>query len=160
MPPEIDKLSEQFLKDPVRITIAPPSSTVDRIEQQLMLVDADKKLSLIEHLLEDAAMNKVIVFTRTKYGAQKLAKSLYGIPGRVDAIHGDRHKARQHTLRQFKENRLRVLIATDVASRGIDVDNITHVINYDLKTLKVMCIALEELGVTFPLVLPCHFVHS
>jgi ATP-dependent RNA helicase RhlE len=133
MPPEIARLADDILKQPVRVAVSPVSSTVDTIEQAVYFVDQkDKTLALIQ-LLNSDSIDSALVFTRTKHGADKVAKALAnaGIP--AQAIHGNKsQQARQLALNNFKVKRTRVLIATDIASRGIDVPELSHVINFDL----------------------------
>ena len=133
MPPEIARLAEDILKQPVRVAVSPVSSTVETIEQAVYFVDQkDKTLALIQ-LLNSDSIDSALVFTRTKHGADKVAKALVnaGIP--AQAIHGNKsQQARQLALNNFKVKRTRVLIATDIASRGIDVPELSHVINFDL----------------------------
>ncbi|MBL8674001.1 MAG: DEAD/DEAH box helicase, partial [Rhodospirillales bacterium] len=133
MPGDIAKLAQDLLNEPVRVEVTPPATTVERIEQRVMFVDNASKRALLVHLLSGPAIRRALVFSRTKHGANKIADGLAaaGIP--TCAIHGNKSQgARQKALSQFKEGRMRVLVATDIAARGIDVDGITHVINYDL----------------------------
>ncbi len=133
LPDEIEKLSRQFLKDPVKIVVDPPSSTVEKIDQRLLYVDRENKSALLESVLQDETIERALVFTRTKHGANKVAKSLSKNRIRAEAFHGNKSQAaRTQALEKFRSGRARVLVATDVASRGLDVDGITHVINYEL----------------------------
>ncbi len=133
LPDEIEKLSRQFLKDPVKIVVDPPSSTVDKIDQRLLYVDRENKSALLENVLQDETIERALVFTRTKHGANKIAKSLSKSRIRAEAFHGNKSQAaRTQALEKFRSGKARVLVATDVASRGLDVDGITHVINYEL----------------------------
>ena len=133
MPKEIQRLADEILKDPVRIEVARVSSTNENIEQELYQVDRGNKNQLLIHLLKDEAFSRVLVFSRTKHTANKVVKELNRNSIQSDAIHGNKtQSARQKALDSFKNGRLRVLVATDIASRGIDVDEITHVINYEL----------------------------
>jgi ATP-dependent RNA helicase RhlE len=133
MPKAIEELSNTILTNPVKIAVAPVSSTVEIIEQSVMYVEKKKKRDLIKHLLKDPELKKVIVFTRTKHGANKVSDQLSELGIKTSAIHGNKSQtARQNALNQFKLGHVRVLIATDIAARGIDVDDITHVINFDL----------------------------
>jgi ATP-dependent RNA helicase RhlE len=133
MPSEIKQLANLLLQDPVKVEVAPPSSTVDMIEQSLYYVEKQNKISLLGHLLNDASIKTALVFTRTKHGADKLARQLSRAGVRADAIHGNKSQnERQRTLQNFKNNHTRVLVATDIAARGIDIDDLSHVINYDL----------------------------
>lgn len=135
MPPSIVKLASGFLVKPVRVEVQPESSTVDRIDQFVMYVKkADKRKLLTELLADDArGIEQVIVFSRTKHGANRIVKHLQRFGEEAAAIHGNKSQgARQRALKAFHAGDLRVLVATDVASRGIDVDGVTHVINFDL----------------------------
>ncbi len=131
MPKEIEKLANSILTNPRKVEVTPPSSTVERIEQFLYYVE--KKNELLVELLQNPDMESVLVFTRTKYGADKVAKILNRAGITAEAIHGNKSQNnRQRTLSNFKERKTRVLIATDIASRGIDVDDLTHVVNFEL----------------------------
>ncbi len=131
MPKEIERLANSILTNPRKVEVTPPSSTVDRIEQYLYYVE--KKNELLVELLQNPEMESVLVFTRTKYGADKVAKILNRAGITAEAIHGNKSQTnRQRTLANFKERKTRVLIATDIASRGIDVDDLTHVVNFEL----------------------------
>jgi ATP-dependent RNA helicase RhlE len=133
MPPEIEKLANSILSNPVKIEISPVSSAVDLIEQKVMFVEKDSKKELLRHLFESENLNRVIIFTRTKYGADKVSVYLAKFGIKNLAIHGNKSQsARQNALNDFKNGKLQALIATDIAARGIDVDDITHVINFDL----------------------------
>lgn len=133
MPDEIAHLAESILRDPVRIEVTPAASTVDTIEQFLYYADREHKMPLLVDLLKDESKESVLIFSRTKHGADKIAKNLLREGIRSDAIHGNKSQtARQIALKKFKAKKIRVLIATDIASRGIDIDNLSHVINYDL----------------------------
>jgi ATP-dependent RNA helicase RhlE len=133
MPPAIVKLSHGILDHPVRVEVTPPSSTVDVIEQKVYHVDKSKKPSLLLHLLEDPRLESVLVFTRTKHGADQVVRTLARSGVSAEAIHGNKaQNARQRALTNFKNGRTRVLVATDIAARGIDVDNLQYVINYEI----------------------------
>lgn len=133
LPSEIVRLTQHFLNDPIKISVAPPSSTVNKVEQRIMFVDRDNKSALLESILEDESVYRVLVFTRTKHGANRIAKTLSKKRIRTEAIHGNKSQAaRMQALNKFRAGHVRVLVATDVASRGLDVDGITHVINYEL----------------------------
>lgn len=133
MPPEIAKLANTILFQPEKVEVAPVSSTVDTIEQSVYFVDKNGKKDLLRFLLKDPKIESVLVFTRTKHGADKLAKLLEKDGIEAAAIHGNKSQnARQRALTSFKNHTLRVLIATDIAARGIDVDQLSHVINYEL----------------------------
>ena len=136
MPDSIVRLASRFLTEPVRVEVDPQSTTVERIQQRVMLVPKPDKRRLLLHLLRDPEIESVIVFTRTKHGANRVVKEL--LKGGVDAaaIHGNKSQgARQRALAGFKAGELRVLVATDIASRGIDVDGVSHVINFDLPNI-------------------------
>jgi len=133
MPESILSLAKDILKDPVTVAVTPVASTVDTIEQMAYFVEKADKPALLTHLLGDESIKRVLVFTRTKHGADKVIEQLERAGVTAQAIHGNKSQgARQKALNDFKAGRTRVLIATDIASRGIDVDNISHVINYDL----------------------------
>ena len=133
LPDEIVKLSAQFLNDPVKIVVDPPSSTVEKIDQRLLYVDRENKGALLESVLNDETIERALVFTRTKHGANRIAKKLSKSRIRAEAFHGNKSQAaRMQALEKFRSGKARVLVATDVASRGLDVDGITHVINYEL----------------------------
>lgn len=136
MPPEIAKLVNSITIDPVRVAVTPISSTVDIIEQAVYFVGKkDKKLLLI-HLLQDKAIASALVFSRTKHGANKIIKDLAKADIQAAAIHGNKSQgARQLALNNFKAKKTRVLVATDIAARGIDVEELSHVINYDLPNI-------------------------
>jgi ATP-dependent RNA helicase RhlE len=133
MPPDVARLAAEILQNPERVEIAPQGRTVERIDQRVYFVNATNKRALLGHLLADEALERVIVFTRTKRGANRVAEALEdrGVPS--EAIHGNKSQnARQRALENFSRGRARVLVATDLASRGIDVAGVTHVINYEL----------------------------
>lgn len=133
MPKEIEKLSSSILKNPIKVTITPVSSTVDTIEQSLYYVDKGNKIHLLIDLLKDDSMESVLVFSRTKHGANKIVKLLDKKGIVAEAIHGNKSQnARQKALKNFKDRTTRVLVATDIAARGIDIDQLSHVINFDL----------------------------
>ncbi len=133
MPQDIAKLSSEMLKNPAKIEITPVSSTVETIEQYLYYVDKNNKKDLLAYLLKDKTIESALVFSRTKHGADRIVRQLAKSHIIAQAIHGDKSQgARQSALSNFKEKKLRILIATDIAARGIDIDELTHVINYDL----------------------------
>jgi ATP-dependent RNA helicase RhlE len=133
MPPEIKQLANILLTDPVKVEVTPVSSTVDAIQQHLYYADKMSKRSLLIHLLKDASIQTALVFTRTKHGADKIARDLHKSGIRAEAIHGNKSQnARQSALHNFKTRKTRILVATDIAARGIDIDDLTHVVNYDL----------------------------
>jgi ATP-dependent RNA helicase RhlE len=133
MPPDIESLAATILKAPVRVAVTPVSSTVEKIEQSLYFVATGQKPALLEHVLMSKGISRALVFTRTKRGANHVAERLARASIRAAAIHGNKSQnARQLALAQFKEGSVRVLVATDIAARGIDVESISHVINYEL----------------------------
>ncbi|GLB32837.1 DEAD/DEAH box family ATP-dependent RNA helicase [Lacrimispora amygdalina] len=133
MPPDIARLADTILKNPSKIEITPVSSTVDTIDQYLYYTDKCNKKDLLLHILEDKNIVSVLVFIRTKHGADRLIKQLAKSNVNAQAIHGDKSQgARQRALSSFKDKTLRILLATDIAARGIDIDELTHVINFDL----------------------------
>ncbi|MDQ6761588.1 MAG: DEAD/DEAH box helicase [Bacteroidota bacterium] len=133
MPPEISRLSSSILTNPIKVEVTPVSSTAEKIDQSIYLVEKGDKKELLIHLLKDNKIESALVFTRTKYGADKIARELYRAKISADAIHGNKtQSARQKALTNFKEKKIRVLVATDIAARGIDVDDLTHVINFEL----------------------------
>jgi len=133
MPPEIQKLANVLLTNPAYVEVTPVSSTVDAIEQSLYHVDKQNKTNLLLYLLKDKSMVTALVFTRTKHGADKVVKFLHKNEITAAAIHGNKSQnARQHALSHFKNGNLRVLVATDIAARGIDIDDLSHVVNFDL----------------------------
>jgi len=136
MPPEIKQLATILLKDPVKVEVTPVSSTADTIQQELYYVDKMNKRSLLVHLLKNSAIETALVFSRTKHGADKIAKELYRAGINAEAIHGNKSQnARQAALQNFKNRKTRILVATDIAARGIDIDDLTHVVNYDLPNI-------------------------
>ena len=133
MPPEIQKLAHVLLTNPAKVEVTPVSSTVDAIEQSLYYVGKQDKLSLLLHLLKDEKIITALVFTRTKHGADKVVKFLHRHNITAAAIHGNKSQnARQNALGNFKSGSLRVLVATDIAARGIDIDDLSHVVNFEL----------------------------
>ena len=136
MPPEIQKLANALLTNPAKVEVTPASSTVDAIEQNLFYVDRPNKLSLLLYLLKDKKIFTALVFTRTKHGADKVVKFLHRNNITAAAIHGNKSQnARQNALNNFKSGNLRVLVATDIAARGIDIDDLSHVINFELPNI-------------------------
>jgi ATP-dependent RNA helicase RhlE len=133
MPPEIRKLADSILVAPVQVAVAPVAATADRIAQWVLHVGGGQKRALLAEVLRDPAMTRVLVFTRTKHGANKVAAHLEKTGVVAAAIHGNKSQnARQQALGAFKTGRTRVLVATDIAARGIDVDGVTHVINFEI----------------------------
>lgn len=136
MPVEITKLVDSLLTDPVKVAVTPVSSTVDIIEQAVYFVEKKDKKQLLAHLLKDKSIVSALVFSRTKHGADKIVKDLAKAGVQAHAIHGNKSQgARQQALDNFKERRTRVLVATDIAARGIDIIELSHVINYDLPNI-------------------------
>jgi ATP-dependent RNA helicase RhlE len=133
MPDDIVKLTHEMLHQPERIEVSPPTRTADRIVQSLYYVQMQDKRKLLSKLLSDPAMKRVIVFTRTKHGANRVSDHLTKTGVTSDAIHGNKSQnARQRALERFRSGEARVLVATDIAARGIDIDDITHVVNFEL----------------------------
>ena len=133
LPPEILDLVDTLLHDPVKVAAAPVSSPVEVIRQEVCLVDRKNKTALLLEILEQEQVKSALVFTRTKHGADKVARDLTRRGVAAAAIHGNKSQtARQESLRKFKEGKLRVLVATDIAARGIDISELSHVFNYDL----------------------------
>jgi len=136
MPDEISGLANSILTNPVKVAVTPVSSTVEKIEQAIYFVEKQDKRHLLIHLLEDKSIKTALVFTRTKHGANKVAADLVKANIIAEAIHGNKSQnARQAALSGFKNGRIRVLVATDIAARGIDIDDLTHVINFDLPNI-------------------------
>ena len=133
MPDEINRLIGTLLKEPVRVEVTPAATTVERIDQRVMFVDAGNKRALLASLLGDKTIARALVFTRTKHGANRVAEGLTKGGIGAEAIHGNKSQSqRQRALGNFRDGRTRVLVATDIAARGIDIDGITHVINFEL----------------------------
>ncbi len=133
MPSEIGRLADELLVDPARVAVAPAATTVARVDQRLLFIEADRKRQLLAELFVDARMDRALVFTRTKRGADRVAKYLEAAGVRADFIHGDKSQGqRERALAAFKKGEVRALVATDIAARGIDVDGVTHVVNYEL----------------------------
>lgn len=136
MPPEITRLSSSILTNPVRVEVAAVSSTAENVNQFIYLVEKNDKRQLLIHLLKNNEIQNALVFTRTKYGADKITKDLQRANISADAIHGNKtQNARQRALSRFKDGEIRVLVATDIAARGIDVDSLSHVINFELPNI-------------------------
>jgi ATP-dependent RNA helicase RhlE len=133
MPPEIQKLANTILTNPEKVEVTPVSSTAEKVKQFICFVEKSNKKKLLADVLRNPAIKSALVFTRTKHGADRVARDLHksGIP--AEAIHGDKSQgARQRALGNFKSGDTRVLVATDIAARGIDVEALSHVINYEL----------------------------
>ncbi|WP_031525574.1 DEAD/DEAH box helicase [Dyadobacter crusticola] len=136
MPAAIVQLAGTILNQPVKVEVTPVSSTADTIRQSVFFVDKSDKNSLLLHILEDQSISTALVFTRTKHGADKVVKVLRKAGVTSEAIHGNKSQnARQNALKNFKSQTTRVLVATDIAARGIDVDDLTHVINYEIPNI-------------------------
>jgi len=136
MPPEITKLVKSLQVNPVKVEITPVSSTADRIEQSVYLVDKANKTKLLKHLLQDPSISSVLVFTRTKHGADRIVRDLTKANITAQAIHGNKSQnARQLALSNFKSGVTRVMVATDIAARGIDIEELSHVINFNLPNI-------------------------
>jgi ATP-dependent RNA helicase RhlE len=133
MPPEIATLANTILTNPVRVEVTPVSSTANTVKQEVYFVDKGNKRHLLLHLLKTENINTALVFTRTKHGADRVAKDLNRAGVMAEAIHGNKSQnARQRALSNFKAQKTRVLVATDIAARGIDIDELSHVINFEL----------------------------
>ncbi|HUX53802.1 MAG TPA: DEAD/DEAH box helicase [Williamwhitmania sp.] len=133
MPPEITKLASTILTDPARVEVTPAASTADIIDQSVYFVDKENKNGLLLHLLRDNVIETALVFTRTKHGADKVVRLLNKNGVLAEAIHGNKSQnARQSALEKFKTHKIRVLAATDIAARGIDIDELSHVINFEM----------------------------
>ena len=136
MPNDIQQLANSILTNPAIVQVSPVSSTADTIQQKLFYVEKGNKKDLLFHLLKDPAINSALVFTRTKHGANKVAEHLVRMGIETQAIHGNKSQnARQEALNNFKSGKNRVLVATDIASRGIDIDELSHVINFELPNI-------------------------
>lgn len=133
MPPEIQQLANMLLNNPVKVEVTPVSSTAEMIQQSVYFVEKHNKQPLLVQLLKDENIESLLVFTQMKHAADKLARSLNNAGIRTEAIHGNKSQnARQNALENFKKRKTRVLVATDIAARGIDIDELTHVLNYEL----------------------------
>jgi ATP-dependent RNA helicase RhlE len=136
MPPIIQSLADSILHQPSKIEVTPVSSTADTIVQSLFYVSKTDKKRLLIHLLQTEKINSVLVFTRTKHGADRVVKDLDKAGIKAAAIHGNKSQnARQAALSDFKTGKIKVLLATDIASRGIDIDALSHVINFELPNI-------------------------
>ena len=133
MPKEIATFASQMLKSPVHVSVAPVATTVERVQQRVIFVDTARKRPMLTELLKDNRMSRTLVFTRTKHGADRVTQHLEAAGLPTGVIHGDKSQPqRERALQAFKDGRIRVLVATDIAARGIDVDGVTHVVNFDL----------------------------
>src|SRR5271155_5320707 len=136
MPKDIAELAEQMLRDPARVAVTPVASTVERITQRIIQVDHSAKPALLAQLLKQEQVSRALVFTRTKHGADKVVKGLVKAGIAADAIHGNKSQNhRERVLAAFRTGQIRTLVATDIAARGIDVDGISHVVNFDLPNI-------------------------
>lgn len=136
MPPDIVDLSKKILGNPVKVSVTPEQTTAEKVSQQLYFVGKGAKAKLLVHLLEGDDIRSAIVFSRTKHGANKIVKILDNAEIKAEAIHGNKSQAaRQRALSNFTEGTIKVLIATDIAARGIDISELSHVINYDLPNI-------------------------
>jgi ATP-dependent RNA helicase RhlE len=133
MPPPIMDLSRTILTDPAVVEITPASTAAQTVQQGLYYVDRANKVSLLIHVLQNTSAESTLVFTRTKHGADKLTRLINQAGITAEAIHGNKaQNARQRALNNFKDKKTRVLVATDIAARGIDIDELEHVVNYDI----------------------------
>jgi ATP-dependent RNA helicase RhlE len=133
MPKDIAELAEAMLRDPARVAVTPVASTVERITQRVIQVDHSAKPAILAQLLKQEAVNRALIFTRTKHGADKVVKGLERAGISANAIHGNKSQNhRERVLAAFRTGEIRTLVATDIAARGIDVDGISHVVNFDL----------------------------
>ncbi len=136
MPPEIVRLADSMLKDPVKVEVDPQASTVELIDQSIMFVARGDKKNLLAHVLSDSSVTRALVFTRTKHGADKVVRQLERDRVKAEAIHGNKSQTnRTRAMDNFRRGNTRVLVATDIAARGIDVEGISHVVNYDLPNI-------------------------
>ncbi len=136
MPKEIQSLADSILSNPTKIAVTPVSSTAERVEQSVYFVEKNDKKKLLTTILRDSSIVSALVFTRTKHGADRLAKDLTKVGVSALAIHGNKSQnARQNALTTFKDGRLRVLVATDIAARGIDIDDLSFVVNYEIPNI-------------------------
>jgi superfamily II DNA/RNA helicase len=133
MPEQITKLAAEMLRDPVRVAVTPAATTVERVEQRVVHVDRARKAGMLADVLRDPAVDRALVFTRTKHGADKVVRGLVKSGIAAHAIHGNKSQnQRERVLADFRAGKIRTLVATDIAARGIDVDGISHVVNFDL----------------------------
>ena len=133
MPKEIAQLAGSMLRDPVHVAVTPVATTAERVDQKVIFVETARKRQVLAEILRDKKMERTLVFTRTKHGADKVTHHLEAVGQAAAAIHGNKSQPqRERALAAFKDGRVRVLVATDIAARGIDVDGVTHVVNFDL----------------------------
>ena len=136
MPPDIQRLAHDILIKPVKVEVTPVATTAEKIDQSIYFVEKDYKRDLLKHLLQDASISRALVFTRTKHGADKVARTLNQAGVKAEAIHGNKSQNnRVRALENFKQGQTRILVATDIAARGIDIDGVSHVIIYDLPNI-------------------------
>ena len=136
MPKEIQSLADTILRNPVKVEVTPVSSTAEKIQQQIFFVSKNDKKDLLLHILKDRTIETALVFARTKHGSDRIVKDLIKAGIKAEAIHGNKSQnARQRALTNFKAKTTRILVATDIAARGIDVDELMHVINYELPNI-------------------------
>ena len=136
MPPEIVRLSQQILGNPQKVSVKPEQTTAEKVEQSIYFVSKKGKSKLLVHLLEEQQFDSTLVFSRTKHGADKIVRMLSKASIKSEAIHGNKSQnARQRALGNFKSGRSKVLVATDIAARGIDIDDLSLVVNYDLPNI-------------------------
>jgi superfamily II DNA/RNA helicase len=136
MPQEITRLADAMLRDPAKVSVTPQATTAERVNQRVILTEKSAKNTLLAELLKSEKSDRVLVFTRTKHGADKVVRVLEKSGLKAEAIHGNKSQNnRERTLKAFRDGSLRTLVATDIAARGIDVDGVSHVINYDLPNI-------------------------
>ena len=136
MPKAIAELAEDMLRDPARVAVTPVATTAERVTQRIIQVDRGAKPGLLAKILKDEPVDRALVFTRTKHGADKVVKSLAKANIAAQAIHGNKSQNhRERTLAEFRSGKIRTLVATDIAARGIDVDGISHVVNFDIPNI-------------------------
>jgi superfamily II DNA/RNA helicase len=136
MPRAIAELAEQMLRDPAKVSVTPQASTVERVEQRIIHVDRAAKPSILAEVLRGETIDRALIFTRTKHGADKVVRTLNKAGIAAEAIHGNKSQSqRDRVLAAFRQGKVRTLVATDIAARGIDVDGISHVVNYDLPNI-------------------------
>ncbi len=136
MPHEIGALAAELLRDPVKVSVTPVAKTADRVDQKIIYIEQPKKRALLAELFADEAMTRTLVFTRTKRGADRVARHLDSVGIKVAAIHGNKSQGqREQALAAFKASKIRALIATDIAARGIDIDSVSHVVNFELPNI-------------------------
>jgi ATP-dependent RNA helicase RhlE len=136
MPKPIMELANSILKNPVKVEVTPVSTTAETIEQQIYFVDKENKISLLHDIIKNQIQESVLVFTRTKHGADKLVKALDKLKVKAAAIHGNKSQnARQNALNNFKDKKIQVLVATDIAARGIDIDLLKYVVNFEIPNI-------------------------